>query len=234
MMKKGLILGILIAASVFTLISCGKKNTSTSGTNVTVGDSDSIKNYEEKNDKTDDENTNKEEYENVTFDDFIYSDYTGQNEKSGNIAAYLNYNLSSKYDGGYTEKERLELKNIGENISQSLFYGDTYKDKDKTLEYVLSFVDDDTLKENVKVIFQGKFCELIGATYTDDKVKYNTDEIWAGEGHKEDLPYICTEWSIKYYRYDKYDVKQDQGTNTFDLTFIKKDNKWILTKIQSK
>lgn len=234
-MKKRLILGLLIAASTFTLISCGKKNTSSSGTNVTVGDSDSIENYEKENEKTaDDENTDKKEYENVTFDDFIYSNYTGDNEKNSDLQAYSKYYFNTKYDSVYTEKERLELKNIGENISQALFYGDTYKDKDKTLDYVLSFVDDDSLKENIKVIFQGKFCELLGATYTDDKVKYNTDEIWVGESHKGEVPYIMTEWSIKYYRYDKYDVKQDQGTNTFDLTFINKDNKWILTKIDTK
>lgn len=227
-MKRLLILGILITSiASMSLISCGKKENKGTGTNVTIGNTDN-----EKSDNAS-EDTDKD-YTDMTFDDFIYSDYTGANEKSGNVAAYLNYNLFSKYDNGYTEKERLELKKISENISQALFYGDTYKDHDKTLKYVLSFITDDQLKETAEAIFKSNFCEMLSATYPDDRIVYDKEKIWSGEGYQANLPYICTEWLISYVHYDRYDVKQNEGRNCFDLTFIKKNNKWILTDITTK
>ena len=229
-MKKKLILGILVATSVLTLVGCGKKNEPI-GTNVSIGNTNDIKEYEKEKEN---DGENDKSYENITFDDFIYSEYKGQNNENSNLQESLNYYFNDQYDSSYTEKERLEVKNISENITQALFYGDTYKEKDETLDYVLSFVDDEKLRDDVKVIFEGKFCELIGATYYEDTVKYNKDTIWSGEGYQGNPPYISTQWTIKYSQYDKYDVKKDGGYNQFDLTFIKKDGRWILTEILTK
>lgn len=227
-MKRLLILGILITGiASMSLISCGKKENKGTGTNVTIGNTDN-----EKSDNAS-EDTDKD-YTDMTFDDFIYSDYTGLTEKTRPQGLYQNYSFYSKYDNTYNEKERLELKKISENISQALFYGNTYKNHDKTLKYVLSFITDDQLKETVEAIFKSNFCNMLGETYPDDKIVYNKDKIWNGESYMGSIPYICTEWTIKYKHYDKYDVEQKEYSNSMFLTFIRKNSKWILTDITTK
>lgn len=227
-MKRLLILGILITSiASMSLISCGKKENKGTGTNVTIGNTDN-----EKSDNASEDTD--EDYTDMTFDDFIYSDYTGLTEKTRPEGNYLNYSFNTKYNGTYNEKERLELKKISENISQALFYGDTYKDHDKTLKYVLSFIKDDQVKETTEAIFKSNFCNMLGETYPDDKIVYNKDKIWSGENYMGSIPYICTEWTIKYKHYDKYDVEQEEYSNSMFLTFIRKNNKWLLTDITTK
>ena len=75
---------------------------------------------------------------------------------------------------------------------------------------------------------------MLSATYPDDRIVYDKEKIWSGEGYQANLPYICTEWIIPYVHYDRYDVEQNGDRNCFDLTFIRKNNKWILTDITTK
>lgn len=230
-MKK-VILIILSMLGLVTLVSCSKEeNSNDNKTSMIVEEDTNISSSENEQSSSNDEvNANKE----VIFDGFIYGEYTGETEKTRKRGTYLNYSLNTAYDGTYSEEERLLLKNIHENICQALFYGDSYKEKDKTFNYVMSFVIDEKLEEEIKSMFKAKMCDLVAATYTDDKIEYDKSTIWTGETYTNDkLPYIRTEWVIKYKRYDKYGVEAKGGENRFDLTFIKKDKKWLLTKIET-
>ena len=84
-MKKRLILGILIIASVFTLVSCGKKETSsdTSGTKVTIGNTEDIEDYENEEDEKR-ENT-ETQYTEKTFDNIKHIDNKGLEYNPGLI-----------------------------------------------------------------------------------------------------------------------------------------------------
>lgn len=228
---------VIVVGAVCTYKALNKDDNSNPVTNVTIGNTKDIEDYENDKDKENEENKNKKvNYEEKKFDGFTYSTFTNRTneieEEEGKVC-YNDYCFHTKYDEGYTKEDRLQLKNISENISQALFYGDTYKDKDETLKYVLSFVYDDDLKQRVEIMFKSKWCEMVGAVYTDDEIKYNTDKIYTSESHKDKLPFIGTSWNIHYTRYDKYGEKVEDDSSYFHLTFIKEDDKWKLTKIET-